>query len=612
MKNIIFDLGSVLIKDHSYSVLDKMSLNKKEYDELLRFFKDFDKLDLGLETLEEKFEKCSFDKSLYKYKNSIIKYYESRDINEDLINIIKQLKDNYKIYILSDNNKEAIDYYKNKLNFIDGMVVSCDYQTLKKDGKLFEILLDKYNLNPSECYFIDDRLDNIEAGKKLGIKGFLFDENKNINLLYEDMIKNGIHVINENEKVVIFDWGGVILKEYPNHYCDRDAITDTIKKFNNNLNYEDAYQLYLNTLYDENGKIISILDDYTDKYKWYERINKEGNLNTAYEEFTSEFINNYKKIDKYEDVVNYIYSLKDKIKIYLFSDLIFTCYESLKKHIDLNIFDDIFLSYKEGYTKSDIKAFINVNNKLNNKNILFIDNNTNNIENAKKIGWNTLCCTGEDMNKIKNEVEKFMDEKVDYFKNDEYWIEHINKPLEDDIWIDEYSEYISNSGLCLDLGCGIGQYTKWFMDKGYDVISADISNIALEKVKQFNKNIINLDMRDKLPFEDNKFDIIFANLSIHYFNDKDTKFLLNEIRRILKDNGLFIGSVNGIEGLDKIKETANELEHHFYFNKRKYIRLFDIKDLEEYLSIFNILKIEEKQTIRFGNNKNYKIFIVKK
>ena len=61
MKNIIFDLGSVLIKDHSYSVLDKMSLNKKEYDELLRFFKDFDKLDLGLETLEEKFEKCNFD-----------------------------------------------------------------------------------------------------------------------------------------------------------------------------------------------------------------------------------------------------------------------------------------------------------------------------------------------------------------------------------------------------------------------------------------------------------------------------------------------------------------------------------------------------------------------
>jgi len=418
MKNIIFDLGSVLIKNHSYSILDKMSLNKKEYDELLRFFKDFDKLDLGLETLEEKFEKCSFDKSLYKYKNSIIKYYESRDINEDLIKLIEQLKDNYKIYILSDNNKEAIDYYKNKLNFIDGMVVSCDYQTLKKDGKLFKILLDKYNLNPSECYFIDDRLDNIEVGKKLGINGFLFDENKNINLLYEDMIKNGIHVINENEKVVIFDWGGVILKEYPNHYCDRDAITDTIKKFNNNLNYEDAYQLYLNTLYDENGKIISILDDYNDKYKWYERINKEGNLNTTYEEFTSEFINNYKKIDKYEDVVNYIYSLKNKIKIYLFSDLIFTCYESLKKHIDLDIFDDIFLSYKEGYTKSDIKAFINVNNKLKNKKILFIDNNTKNIENAKKIGWNTLCTTGDDLVKIKKEVLKFMNKETDYFKND--------------------------------------------------------------------------------------------------------------------------------------------------------------------------------------------------
>ena len=202
------------------------------------------------------------------------------------------------------------------------------------------------------------------------------------------------------------------------------------------------------------------------------------------------------------------------------------------------------------------------------------------------------------------------DIKKDYFKDDEYWIKHINEPLEDDIWIDEYKEYL-NGGLCLDLGCGIGQYTKWFMNNNYDVISADISNIALEKVKEFNKNVTYLDMREKLPFEDNKFDIVFANLSIHYFSDKDTKLLLEEIKRILKKDGLFIGSVNGIEGLEKIKETAKELEHHYYLNKDRYIRLFDIEDLKKYLNIFDILKIEEKETIRFGNKKNYKVFIVK-
>lgn len=214
-------------------------------------------------------------------------------------------------------------------------------------------------------------------------------------------------------KLIIFDWGGVILKEYPHHYCDQDAIKETIKKFNNGLTDDDAYTLYLDTLKDENNRIISIFDDYENKYKWYERIKNKGNLSVSYEEFINEFINNYKKIDKYEEVVNYIYLLKDKVNVALFSDLIFVCFEALEKHIDLKVFNKVFLSYKEGYVKTNIEAFINVENKLNIKgeNILFIDNNKINIENAKKRGWNTCLAFGYEIDKIKNSVDKFLDEK---------------------------------------------------------------------------------------------------------------------------------------------------------------------------------------------------------
>ena len=214
-------------------------------------------------------------------------------------------------------------------------------------------------------------------------------------------------------KIVIFDWGGVILKEYPEHYCDQDAIKETIKKFNTDLTDDEAYDIYLETLKDEHGKIISIYDDYENKYKWYERIKNKGNLDVEYDEFVSIFINNYKKIDKYEEVVDYIYSLKGKTPLALFSDLIFVCFNALEKHINLNTFDKVFLSYKEGYVKSDINAFINVENKLNIKpeNILFIDNNKNNIENAKKRGWNTCNSYGYDLDKIKTSVESFLKEQ---------------------------------------------------------------------------------------------------------------------------------------------------------------------------------------------------------
>lgn len=212
------------------------------------------------------------------------------------------------------------------------------------------------------------------------------------------------------DKIIIFDWGGVILKEYPEHYCDQDAIIETIKKFNNNLTDNDAYQLYLDTLKDENNRIISIFNDYESKYKWYERIHNNGKLNTTYEEFINEFTYNYDKIDKYEEVVNYIYTLKDKTNLVLFSDLIFACFSALENTINLNIFDKIFLSYEEGYVKSNIEAFINVEKKLNIKaeNILFIDNNENNINNAKKRGWNTCLAFGYELDKIKNTVDEFL------------------------------------------------------------------------------------------------------------------------------------------------------------------------------------------------------------
>lgn len=212
-----------------------------------------------------------------------------------------------------------------------------------------------------------------------------------------------------------------------------------------------------------------------------------------------------------------------------------------------------------------------------------------------------------------NDYDKFVKERKvkDYFKDDEYWKKHLNDELEDDLWIEDYQEYLSG-GMCLDLGCGRGQFSKWFMENGFEVISSDISNIVLESVQEFNKNVVNLDMREKLPFEDNKFDIVFASLSIHYFSDADTKSLMNEIKRILKKKGLFIGSVNGMQGLEKIKETAQVLEHHYYYNKARHIRLFDVDDVKKYLEVFDILKIDERETIRFGQKKNYIVFIAKK
>ena len=198
LKNIIFDLGGVILKDKPISILDYLNIDKKTYNQLALFFYDWKKLDLGEESLEEKYKQCNFPKNYDSlYKNILINYYKHREIDDRLINCISKLKSNgYNIYILSDNNKECYDYCKKQMVFknIDCWVLSCDYHTLKSDGQLFDILLKKFNLSPNECFFIDDKLSNVEEAKKHGIYGTTFNTNENINKLYTDLRNNKINI----------------------------------------------------------------------------------------------------------------------------------------------------------------------------------------------------------------------------------------------------------------------------------------------------------------------------------------------------------------------------------------------------------------------------------
>ena len=199
IKNIIFDLGGVILMDKPVSVLKNMDVDKKDYAELLRFFEDWKRLDLGEQTLEEKFDECNFsDDIVCKYRDILVKYYEYRDINMGLIDLINKLKhNNYNVYVLSDNNLGTAEFCSNNhplFDGIDGWVISCNYHELKWDGKLFQILLNKYQLIPEESYFVDDNPSNMEIAYKYNMKWYIFDENEDISSLYDDMRKNWILV----------------------------------------------------------------------------------------------------------------------------------------------------------------------------------------------------------------------------------------------------------------------------------------------------------------------------------------------------------------------------------------------------------------------------------
>lgn len=198
------------------------------------------------------------------------------------------------------------------------------------------------------------------------------------------------------------------------------------------------------------------------------------------------------------------------------------------------------------------------------------------------------------------------------FWNDLYWKKHLEEHKDErldflnDFWVDKYAYIIDKipKENCLDLGCGLGQYTKYFSDNGFTVTAADISEIALENVKKNNPNTktIVLDMSKKLPFLDNSFDLVFANLSIHYFDTKTTIFLLKEIKRILKNDGYFIGSVNSDKTFKFLKESK-KIEDNFYQENERFVRLWNQDQFNNFFKDYIKLELNEITTTRWNKTK---------
>ena len=78
-------------------------------------------------------------------------------------------------------------------SLVDGMVISCEEKTSKPEEEIYNRLFTKFNIKPEESFFIDDRKQNIEASRKLGMAGHVYDMN-NIEDLISDLKKHEINI----------------------------------------------------------------------------------------------------------------------------------------------------------------------------------------------------------------------------------------------------------------------------------------------------------------------------------------------------------------------------------------------------------------------------------
>jgi 2-haloacid dehalogenase len=113
-----------------------------------------------------------------KYEKEIQMYYKNhrkmiKGIFDLSIKVLENLKkENYECYVLSNWSAETfagmVDDYP-FLHKFDGLLISGEDKLMKPDFAIYELAIKRFNLVPRETVFIDDKLDNINAAKKLDL-----------------------------------------------------------------------------------------------------------------------------------------------------------------------------------------------------------------------------------------------------------------------------------------------------------------------------------------------------------------------------------------------------------------------------------------------------------
>ena len=85
---------------------------------------------------------------------------------------------------------------------------------------------------------------------------------------------------------------------------------------------------------------------------------------------------------------------------------------------------------------------------------------------------------------------------------------------------------------------------------------------------------------------------------------KNTISIFNEIYRVLKPNGLFIGRVNSDKNETYVKETTKKIEDNFYYDYDRYYRLFNKEQFDILTKDWNVIVLNENITVRLDRKKS--------
>lgn len=198
MKNVVFDVGKVLVEFDWENYLKGFHFPEEKYEKLadVVFRGDiWNERDRGLYEEEEYIRQMIALAPEYEadIREIMKRSYEAIRPMEYAETWVKYLKEKgYHLYILSNYSTYVLERTMPDMAFLkymDGTIFSCYVQQLKPEADIYETLLKRFGLEPTESVFLDDRAENCEAARALGIHAIQF---KSFKQAAADLEKLGI------------------------------------------------------------------------------------------------------------------------------------------------------------------------------------------------------------------------------------------------------------------------------------------------------------------------------------------------------------------------------------------------------------------------------------
>ena len=203
IKSIIFDLGAVLLNISYQKTIvefDKLGIkNSSTFYSKKKQTNIFNLLETG------KITKSDFITEIQKHCNpsterEILYAWNAMilDLPVHRLQLLKKLKEQFNIYLLSNTNAIHINEFENKLGeeqynefyqLFDKIYYSHEIGHRKPNAEAFQIIIDENNLIPEEVLFIDDSSQHIAGAKKLGIKTHHLLDEEDVISLFPDKVQ---------------------------------------------------------------------------------------------------------------------------------------------------------------------------------------------------------------------------------------------------------------------------------------------------------------------------------------------------------------------------------------------------------------------------------------